>query len=169
MRTSIITLLTLAAAVQVAHAESFTDYAQVRNVEPQYQRVNSPQKHCWTETVEDDRGGPRAGGNTAGMILGGVAGAVAGHQVGQGRGKDAATAIGAVAGAMIGSNYQDGKGWSRDQDTREVQRCRTEDQWTQQLTGYRVTYEYAGRRYTTVMPNDPGRTLRINVSVSPWN
>ena len=37
----------------------------------------------------------------------------------------------------------------------------------QRVNGYRVTYEYQGQPYTTVLRNDPGRTLPVRVSVTP--
>ena len=43
------------------------------------------------------------GPNVVGAVVGGVAGAVLGHQVGGGRGRDAATVLGGVAGAAAGS------------------------------------------------------------------
>jgi outer membrane lipoprotein SlyB len=42
----------------------------------------------------------------AGAVIGAVAGAVIGHQVGSGRGNDAATATGAVAGGVAGHQIE---------------------------------------------------------------
>ncbi|MGH8858131.1 MAG: glycine zipper 2TM domain-containing protein, partial [Polaromonas sp.] len=42
-------------------------------------------------------------------VLGGVAGAVVGHQIGGGRGRDAATVIGAVGGAVAGHAIEKGQ------------------------------------------------------------
>jgi uncharacterized protein YcfJ len=61
--------------------------------------------------------------------------------------------------------YADDDGY--DDRGREVQRCHTVDNWQNRLTGYRVVYEYAGRSYTTVMPNEPGRQIPVRVSVVP--
>ena len=36
-----------------------------------------------------------------------------------------------------------------------------------ELTGYRVTYQYAGETHTTKMARDPGKYLRVRVRVSP--
>jgi hypothetical protein len=41
------------------------------------------------------------------------------------------------------------------------------DDWQTRVTGYRVTYEYAGRSYTSVLPYDPGRRLAVRVDVEP--
>ena len=75
--------------------------------------------------------------NYGGAIVGGLAGGVLGHQVGGGRGKDAATVVGAVLGAIAGDHlgnrnapaqYDDGQYASNGRyqpAQREVQRCRT--------------------------------------------
>lgn len=41
-----------------------------------------------------------------GIVLGAVVGAVAGHQVGDGRGQDAATVVGAVGGGIAGNEIE---------------------------------------------------------------
>lgn len=46
----------------------------------------------------------------AGAIIGAVIGGVVGHQVGSGRGQDAATAGGAVAGAVVGNEAEKSRG-----------------------------------------------------------
>ena len=50
---------------------------------------------------------------------------------------------------------------------REVRSCRTVMDTQQQLTGYRVTYEYRGNQYTTIMHEQPGQSLPVRVSVTP--
>lgn len=45
--------------------------------------------------------------------------------------------------------------------------CRMVDQWQTRANGYAVTYEYRGRRYTTVLPHDPGDRLKVRISVTP--
>jgi len=41
------------------------------------------------------------------------------------------------------------------------------DTWEERVEGYRVTYVYHGREYTTRMPYDPGQRVRVNIDVSP--
>ena len=86
--------------------------------------------------------------------------------MGGGSGKDAATALGAITGAIVGDRMQNSSRFD-DDDMREVRRCRNVDNWDRRLAGYRVVYEYAGRQYTALMPNDPGREMRVRVSVDP--
>jgi uncharacterized protein YcfJ len=158
-------LLAVAAAA-AAHAETFVDNARVRNVAPQYESVAVPREECSSQVVNEvHRTGTRDYG---GAIVGGIAGALLGNQVGGGHGREAATAVGAVVGAMTGDNLA-----NRDRSAqyvevpREVTSCRTVQDVQQRLTGYRVDYEYRGQVYTTFMPQDPGRTLRVRVSVEP--
>ena len=50
-----------------------------------------------------------------------------------------------------------------------VQRCdvRYEQEYEERIEGYRVTYEYNGREYTTRLPYDPGERIRVRVAVAP--
>ena len=41
------------------------------------------------------------------------------------------------------------------------------DNWESRIVGYRVTYEYHGHLYTTVLPYDPGPRMPVQVSVAP--
>ena len=161
----------LAAGAVSAQAQSFIEQARVRSVEPQYQNVTVPRNECTTQLVSDAprqvSGGDR---NYGGAVIGGVAGGVLGHQVGKGHGKDAATIVGAVVGAIAGDSVA-----NRDQaapqyvqgPAREVQQCRTINEVQQQLTGYRVTYEYHGQPFSTITRENPGPNLPVRVSVVP--
>ncbi|WP_137938231.1 glycine zipper 2TM domain-containing protein [Chitinivorax sp. B] len=166
-------LLMTGLATVPSFAESFTDYARVKSAVPEYERVNRPRQDCSTEYIYD--GGRRAAlpsqdRSYGGAVIGGIAGGVLGNQVGKGHGREAATAAGAVIGALIGDRMDNG-GERIEQvyndEPREVRRCRNIDNWESRVTGYRVTYEYAGQRYTTIMPHDPGNRMRVRVSVDP--
>ena len=146
------------------------DYAPVRRVEPivRQVRVETPRRECWDETqyvasrphISD----PKVGGPT---LLGGVIGGVIGHQFGSGSGRDAATVAGAVIGAHVG--YDSAARRTSTTEERTVQRCavRYEDDYEERIEGYRVTYEYNGREYSTRMPYDPGERIRVRVAVAP--
>ncbi len=43
-----------------------------------------------------------------------------------------------------------------------------EERFDERVAGYRVTYEYNGRRQVTQLPYDPGRYLRVAVDVIRW-
>jgi uncharacterized protein YcfJ len=161
----------LAAGAAGAHAQSFIDQARVRSVEPQFQNVTIPRNECTSQWVSEPprqvSGGER---NYGGAVIGGVAGGLLGHQVGKGHGKDAATVVGAVVGAIAGDHVgnRDQAAPQYVQDApREVKQCRTVNEVQQQLTGYRVNYEYHGQMYSTITRENPGHNLPVRVSVVP--
>jgi uncharacterized protein YcfJ len=102
-----------------------------------------------------------------GPLIGGVAGGLLGAQVGEGSGRVAASAAGAAVGAIVGDRLGNRDRGREEYYEREVRRCRMVDDWQTRVTGYRVTYEYAGRSYTSVLPYDPGRRLAVRVDVEP--
>lgn len=175
----------LTAAVLSAQAEVFTDNARVLRVTPIAENINVPREECSSQWVRDR--GPHAVNErweqpvrqdhqVGGAIVGGLAGGVIGHQVGEGRGKDAATALGVVLGAVAGDRlanrdnrdvYQPPVGRNIERGPREVRQCRTVYDTQSRVTGYRVAYEYRGQEYATTTRNDPGRMLRVRVSVDP--
>jgi len=141
------------------------DYAEVLSADPVYQSVRVPDRHqvCWDQDVHyTDRGR----GNPAGAVLGGLVGGVLGHQIGGGDGRTAATVVGTIAGVAVGNNV--GREPPRHYSGVE-ERCRVDRGYReeQRLTGYRVTYLYNGQSYTTHTRRDPGRYIRVRVSVSP--
>jgi uncharacterized protein YcfJ len=147
------------------------DYAPVRYVRPitRQVRVETPRRECYDDVryVESRPhiSDPEVGGRT---LLGGLIGGVIGHQIGSGRGRDAATVAGTLIGAGVG---YDSAARRASAGVREevVQRCevRYEDSYEERIEGYRVTYEYNGREFTTRMPYDPGERIRVRVAVAP--
>ena len=152
------------------------DYARVVDVDPivRHVRVSYPKRECWNETryEEVQTGGPRP---TAGsMILGGIIGAALGNQIGRGDGRRAATVAGAVIGSAIGHDVGERRNANAgpvytESRPYDVQRCevRNEESFEDRVDGYRVTYEYCGRRQTMVLPYDPGDRVRVRVDVQP--
>jgi uncharacterized protein YcfJ len=192
--TSLIVLSAIAAAPAMAsHESGYTsyqsadyDYATVTNVEPLVRqvRINVPQQECYSETryvpVNGSRygNGYNVGQSTAGrMILGGLVGAVIGHQIGNSESRHTGAIAGAIIGSAIGNevamrrNGQTyGNAYSRD-ELRAVdsERCETrnEQRIEERIEGYRVTYRYNNRSYTTQMSHDPGAQIRVRVNVNP--
>jgi uncharacterized protein YcfJ len=165
-RPAIASALLLATLAAGAQAQSFTDNARVRAVEPQYQVVQMPRQECANQYVTEQPA-PSGTNGLGGAVIGGVAGGILGHQVGRGSGRDAATAVGAVVGAITGQNLANNQAVAAPPVTREVQSCRTVYDNQNRLTGYRVTYEYRGYEYSTMMPEQPGPTIPVRVSVTP--
>jgi uncharacterized protein YcfJ len=162
-------LATAAIAVQAQpqlQPETFVDRARVQGVEPQYENVAVPRQECSSQWVNEPR--PLVGGNGyGGAIIGGVAGGILGNQVGKGHGREAATAAGAVIGAIAGDRLAANGQPQYENAQREVRSCRTVNDVQPRLTGYRVTYAYAGRQYTTFTREQPGSSLAVQVSVTP--
>jgi uncharacterized protein YcfJ len=155
-------------------------------VEPS-QPVASQQ--CWSEPTRSyaSQGGgypnayrdpyaPRAQTTGGGALIGAIAGGVLGNSVGDGDGRKAATVIGAVLGGTIGNNIERNGRYRNDpyrtqaaSYPQQVQRCRTVTTQVrdERVVGYRVGYEYAGRRYETMTDYHPGSEIRVRVDVSP--
>jgi len=146
------------------------DYARVVNAEAIRRRVriSEPVRECWDETVYESDG-PLSSRHVGSTLLGGIIGGVVGNQIGSGRGRDAARIAGALIGGAIGNNVSHERQRGTYDNERLVERCevRYRDSWDERIDGYRVTYEYAGREYTTRMPYDPGERVRIRVDVTP--
>lgn len=167
MQTKRLLVPVLATMALAAQADTFIDTARVRNVQPQYETISVPRQVCTMSWVNEPQRqyGERSYG---GAVIGGIAGAVLGNQVGNGHGREAATALGAVVGAFTGDHVSNrGRGDRYDQAPRQVQTCQTVNEVQQRLTGYQVSYDYRGQQYTALMPQDPGRNLQLRVSVEP--
>jgi len=143
-------------------AEQYYDQARVIRATPEYERISIPYQECYDESAparDYPRSGERAYG---GSIIGGITGALVGNQIGRGHGREAATAVGA-----IGDRVQNQRG-DESREPHTIRRCQDLERWENRLTGYRVMYEYGGHRYATLMSNDPGKTVRVRVSVDAY-
>ena len=142
-------------------------YGQVLQVSPVYRdvRVSTPRRECWKEpeTITRYEGGDRAAGTLAGALIGGVIG----HQLGRGRGNRLATAMGTVIGAQMGHDAN--RGYTTRSTVRYRKICQRSEHvnYEEVIDGYRVTYRYKGHRFHTRMPYDPGRRIKLRVSVEP--
>ncbi|MEQ1516224.1 MAG: beta/gamma crystallin-related protein [Usitatibacteraceae bacterium] len=114
-------------------------------------------ERCWTEHDHRSSSGER---NAGGAIVGALIGGILAHQVGGGRGRDAATAAGALAGAAIGSNSGGGNDYGRD-----YERCRSTDYGRPAY--WDVTYNFRGREFRAQLSYPPGRTITVNPSGEP--
>jgi uncharacterized protein YcfJ len=152
-------------------AAVFQDNARVLRVSPRIEQVSSPQEECHMETervAQPQNAGQ--GRSIGGAIVGGLAGGILGNQVGGGSGRTAATAIGAVGGALVGDRVGSSLDTNQAQYApvdRQVRRCNVVNRVVERNAGYDVSYSYNGRTYNTVMQNDPGASLRVNVAITP--
>ena len=159
------------------HRDSYRDveYARVVDVDPIIRRVriSSPQRECYQEDVPVNRGSRTEARST---LIGGLIGAAVGHRVAH-HNNDLPNGLAVVGGSIIGAAIGNNVGVNRaarngEYDSvgyRTVERCQVSyrDQWEEQVDGYRVTYVYHGREYTTRLPYDPGNRLRVDVDVRP--
>lgn len=173
---------TTLAAAPAFGGESFVDRARVISATPILERIPVSREQCWNDKVRtyEERRVTRTDTGAAigpGTVLGAIVGGVAGHQVGSGRGNDAATAAGAVIGGLVGNQIDREQGRYGPGGTtthvervpveRDVERCRTVQEVREARVGYDVRYEYQGREFHTRLDRDPGRFLRVAVNVEP--
>jgi uncharacterized protein YcfJ len=177
----LVTLASLGAlGAAAASAQSFADRARVLSSHAVVEQIPVDREECWNDRVRgyqdqrvtrSDTGAPIGPGTVLGAIIGGVAG----HQVGSGRGNDVATAAGAVVGGLVGNQIDRNNAGPPGRVTevervpveRTVKRCRVVHEVREATVGYDVRYEYHGRQFTTRLPQDPGRSLRVEVEVRP--
>lgn len=123
------------------------------------------------------------GGRTVATVIGGVLGAVVGSQVGGGSGRYVTSAIGSMVGGIAGREIYEQNQRSRNRGgTGTVRVCDPvpadgyyssnrgyEDGYSNDraVNAYDVTYEYAGRSYTTRTNHHPGDRIRVRVDVRP--
>ena len=153
-----------AVSLPAAADDVYYDTARVLSVTPQMERVNTPRQECRTEYTREtySRSDDRSIG---GAIIGTIAGGLLGSQIGKGNGRVAGAAVGAATGAIVGDRIDNDE--PRRYASRPVERCEMVDNWQTVTRNFVVAYRYNGRDYTTVMPNDPGSSIRIRVAVGP--
>lgn len=112
-------------------------------------------------------------GRMVATVLGGIAGAVLGSKIGDGSGRYIGTAVGSMVGGMAGRGIYDANRRARPVDDGYVTVCGPEpyrtggdaDPYERSVDEYEVTYEYAGRQYTTRTGYHPGDRIRVRVDV----
>lgn len=154
MKTRILMFAILFAFSGLAQA---IEYGRVISSTPVSREVTTPQRVCRNEEVVVEK--PH---DATGSVLGAVAGGILGSTMGRGSGKAAATAAGVIVGAVAGDKVANS---DDNATTQTVRRCSTQQVRTQQVVGYDVEYEYAGKTYRTRLANDPGD--RIAVQITP--
>jgi uncharacterized protein YcfJ len=148
-------LLILLSGLVLAATAGAQELGRVISSTAVIQQVSVPRQVCTTDqvTVQPSKSG-------AGAIMGAIAGGAVGNAVGDGSGRTIATILGFVGGAMLGDRIEGAPA----AQTQNVQRCSTQTFYENRTVGYNVIYEYAGRQYTVQLPNDPGPTIRLQVT-----
>lgn len=134
-----------------AHAQ---EVGQVISRTAVYQQVLVPRQICTQTPVTVSN--PSSG---AGALMGAIAGGAIGNQIGGGSGRALATIAGVMGGAMMGDKVENPGTQIQNQTT-----CSTQNVYENRLTGYNVVYEYAGKQFNVVLPQDPGPTLQLQVT-----
>lgn len=147
--------LLLIAALAASSLGFAQEVGRVISSTPVLQQVGVPRQICSTEQVQVR--GQHAG---SGAVLGAVAGGVIGNAIGDGSSRALTTVVGAVGGAILGDRIQG----NASRQVQNVQRCSTQTFYENRAVAYNVVYSYAGKRYQTQMPYNPGPGLRLNVN-----
>ena len=143
--------------------------AEVIRSVPQYEtvRVEVPHQVCSERDVPRRRGEYSATGPVLGAVVGGAIGIAVGHGK---TNKRVGAVVGALLGGAVGHDIsRRGQDRDGDYDYESRRECRVDTEYEEEdrLTGYEVTYRYAGETYTTFMDRDPGRRIRVRVAVTP--
>ena len=92
--------------------------------------------------------------------MGAIAGGAIGNNMGQGSGRAAATMLGLFGGAILGDKIEGPSA----PEVRNVQNCSQQMFYENRTMAYNVVYEFAGKQYTVQMPQDPGPTVRLQIT-----
>ncbi|CAC9505667.1 hypothetical protein [uncultured Gammaproteobacteria bacterium] len=156
-------LIMLICSMQSVFAVSYTDKAQVVSIEDVYREhtIKQPYQDCYTKEFHQKVGGD---GSATNEIFGGILGGAIGNQFGGGNGKKAMTVAGALLGASIAND-------SEKTEYRVVNKqiCDTKYHYRSEkrFSHYLVTYKYNGNVYSYTTGNKPGKSIRVQVRVTP--
>jgi hypothetical protein len=125
----------------------------------------------------NDGYGTPTGRNVA-TVIGGLVGAALGSKVGGGSARYATAAVGSMVGGMAGREVYESAQRNKQEQARRtrVTVCdpvrdgddsRYPTSVPDDVDGYDVTYEYAGRQYVTRTAYHPGDRIRVRVDVRP--
>jgi uncharacterized protein YcfJ len=132
------------------------EIGRVLSSAPVIQQVAVPRQVCDYQPMAVQQ--PNSG---AGGVVGALAGGAIGNQIGHGDGRAVATILGVVGGALLGNQIESNNNAPQVQN---VQSCTTQTYYENRTVGYNVLYEYAGKQYDVQMPNDPGPTIRLQLT-----
>ncbi|MEE4203220.1 MAG: glycine zipper 2TM domain-containing protein [Halieaceae bacterium] len=157
-------------AVALAGTNSTVIDAQVESVQPLVEIVTQriPVETCHEERVRVIERGPERS-SAVPTLVGGLVGGTVGRVLGQNSSKRGLiTGVGAAVGAAVahqrasvpdrGNEYYDVEEiCSVDYEIREYER----------VNGYRVSYRFGDKIYTTRTTSDPGETIPVRVELNP--
>lgn len=149
------TLLAGLMAVWISTGVQAQEVGKVISSTPIIQQVAVPRQVCNNQQVVTE--GQKSG---AGAAMGAIAGGAVGNQIGNGSGRALATMAGIFGGAIMGDKIEGGG----TPEVRNVQNCSQQMFYENRTMAYNVVYEFAGKQYTVQMPQDPGPTVRLQIT-----
>ena len=135
---------------------AFADVVAVKDV---VETVVTPREQCQDVQVQQ-RAAVKDENRIAGSVVGGLAGGLLGSQLGGGQGKTLATVAGAAAGGYAGNQVQKNM-QDKDVVTKTERRCKTVNDKSQKVVGYKVTYRFDGKDGVVQTSFKPGKTLPV--------
>ena len=145
----------LAATASFSSMLGAQEVGRVVSSMPIIQQVAVPRQVCTQQQVAT-----QAHKSGAGSAMGAIAGGVVGNAIGKGEGNALATAIGLIGGAILGDRIEG----APPTEMRNVQTCSTQNFYENRTIAYNVVYEFNGKQYNVQMPQDPGPTVRLQVT-----
>jgi uncharacterized protein YcfJ len=139
-------------AVFFSNSSHSQEIGRVISTVPIIQQVAVPRQVCSQQQVTTQ---PHKSG--AGAIMGAIAGGTVGHAIGR---DGLGTAIGMFGGAILGDKIEGAPA----PEVKTVQTCNTQNFYENRTVAYNVTYEFAGKQYNVQMPQDPGPTVRLQIT-----
>lgn len=159
--------LAWAAAGTGASAQSQYVEVPVTDVQPLVRLVTQriPHERCYEQPVEVRRAGPHSA--TPGLVGALVGGTVAGALGHNSRSQPVIAGVGALVGASVGTDIAHRQSTTSYYSTRR--RCEVDYELRdrEDVTGYRVSYQYGGNIYHTRTDYHPGNTIRLRVDLHP--
>ncbi|MBI2771866.1 MAG: glycine zipper 2TM domain-containing protein [Burkholderiales bacterium] len=155
-KTLLLSAIGAVATIAAAPAGAQEITGRVLSSTPIVQQVQVPRQVCSNQPVAVQQ--PRSGAGTA---IGAIAGGLLGNTIGGGSGRAAATVLGVIGGAVVGDRIE---GNGNVAQVQNVASCTTQTTLENRTVAYNVTYEYAGQQYSVQMPQDPGPTIRLQLS-----
>jgi uncharacterized protein YcfJ len=147
--------LVLVSGATFSAAVGAQEVGRVISTMPIIQQVAVPRQVCTQQQVATQQ---RKSG--AGSAMGAIAGGVVGNAMGKGEGNALTTMIGVIGGAILGDKIEG----SPPAEVHNVQSCTTQNFYENRTVAYNVVYEFNGKQYNVQMPQDPGPTVRLQVT-----
>lgn len=158
----LVSLLFIIAAATLSLSAAAKDVpVNITGVTPIYTQTVQNHQVCEIVYGESQQ---QVGAVNSGSVIGGIAGALLGSQAGGGNGRLAFAALGAATGAISGDRIM-----QQQRSSQPQQVCRWVQRPEQQISGYRVTYEYQQEVFQSIMQYDPSKGGSVSTVPAQMN